>query len=521
MTWDVFGMTETLNQEAGGLAKQFFADFWYLLIIWLILTWICWLCSRLLIIKKSSDKSKLKYYFAFPVYLIIIGLTVIGIRGTIGLRPMAIITASKYAPSNHTPLVLNSTYCMLRTIGKTGILETHYFTDERLLDATFTPRQQYSDIKTKSQKNVVLIIVESLSAEHCGFLNPGKQSYTPFLDSLANSSLVCTNAYANAKRSIEGVPAIISSLPSLMHASWITSIYNSNCINSAPALLKSQSYHTAFFHGGQNGTLGLTDYASVAGFDQYFGQSEYPNPKDFDGRWGIFDEPFLQFMHTELKNMPQPFFSAVFTLSSHHPYTIPPQYKGKFKKGSLEIQEVIMYADYALQKFFASCRNEEWFANTLFVITADHASEPYDNYYKTPAGSMRIPIIYYAPSDTTLRGISKAVSQQCDIMPSILHYMGYQGRFTAFGHSIFSQVLPHFACWFNDGIYNLVRDSFYIQFDGDNLTAVYNLKTDSLQQNNLKESGENAREISNDKLFIMAIIQQFNNRMIHNTLCHD
>ncbi|MBK7038009.1 MAG: hypothetical protein IPH42_17160 [Bacteroidetes bacterium] len=88
-----------------------------------------------------------------------------------------------------------------------------------------------------------------------------------------------------------------------------------------------------------------------AGIEQYFGRNEYGNDDDFDGNWGIFDEPFLKWTANEMSTLKPPFYSQIFTISSHHPFTVPTQHKGKFKKGVIPMLEVVGYADYALQQF--------------------------------------------------------------------------------------------------------------------------------------------------------------------------
>ena len=105
-------------------------------------------------------------------------------------------------------------------------------------------------------KNVVIIILESFSKEYVGYYNNGK-GYTPFLDSLINYSLVMERAYANGIKSIEALPSIVSSIPTLMNNPFITSIYATNKYYSLPLLLKREGYSTSFFHGGNRGTMGF------------------------------------------------------------------------------------------------------------------------------------------------------------------------------------------------------------------------------------------------------------------------
>ncbi|MDN3671459.1 LTA synthase family protein [Flavobacterium branchiarum] len=166
------------------------------------------------------------------------------------------------------------------------------------------------------------------------------------------------NGFANGKVSIDAVPSILSSIPSLMNNSFISSSYSLNKINGLPKIFKKEGYTTSFFHGAFNGSQNFDQYAEVAGFDQYFGKDQYTGKEAFDGKWGVFDEEFLQFYASKLTSFKQPFFSSLFTISSHNPYIIPEKYKGKFPKGTTVIQESIAYTDFALRKFFNTAKKK-------------------------------------------------------------------------------------------------------------------------------------------------------------------
>src|SRR5690606_8681897 len=105
-----------------------------------------------------------------------------------------------------------------------------------------------------------------------------------------------------------------------------------------------------------------------------YGKKEYKNDADYDGIWGIWHEPFLQFMADKLDEMPQPFFASFFSLSSHHPFKVPAKYKGKFPAGPLPVHEPVGYTDYAMKQCFVKASETEWYRNTLFVRVADHAT---------------------------------------------------------------------------------------------------------------------------------------------------
>jgi len=261
--------------------------------------------------------------------------------------------------------------------------------------------------------------------------------------------------------------------------------------------------------------MGFDNYSLIAGFDSYYGMDEYGDNKDFDGKWGIFDEEFLQFTARKINTFKSPFIVATFTLSAHHPYTIPEKYKGKFVEGNLEIQKCIEYADYSLKRFFETVSKSTWYKNTVFVITADHTSEAYYPYYKRNAGMFSIPIIFFDPN-LTIHGISDQIIQQIDIMPSLLDMLNYNKEYLAFGTSVFDSTAVRFSINYLNNNYQLIMDHYLLQFDGIESLALFNIKNDSLLQNNLVNSQDSKkRELEK---FTKAFIQQYNNRMIENKL---
>ncbi|MDP8228589.1 MAG: LTA synthase family protein, partial [Candidatus Electryoneaceae bacterium] len=338
--------------------------------------------------------------------------------------------------------------------------------------------------------------------------------YTPFLDSLMQQSL-SFKGFANGEKSMDAIPSILSGIPSMMNRSYLVSSYVGNNVESLASKLKENGYATAFYHGGTNGTMGFESYSKVAGFDNYYGRTEYKNEDDFDGDWGIFDGPFLQYMASTLNETPQPFFATVFTLSSHHPYVLPDGFENRFPKGTLDIHETVAYADDALREFFKTASMMPWFNNTLFVITSDHTFPPYFDEYKTAWGRYSVPIVFYSPEDT-LKSNKEITVQHIDILPSILDYVNYNGKYFSYGSSVFDDTEIHFAVSYLPTTYQLIKGDYLYKFDGVKDLALYNFRKDPMLMENLLEKEDSIlNEMSN---ITKAVIQQYNNRMIHNCI---
>jgi len=508
-TFDVFSLM-FLGDDTAMILPQFIKDFWYIIILWLV-----FVLSIIKFYPKKDIIFKKRLNLQIGIYrlLIMIGIVALSaflIRG-FGLRPLAINGFSKYTKTQNIPLIVNTPFSIIRTLNHTSLKEKNYYNKTELVKY-INPIKQYKTEKDFSNKNVVIIILESFGNNYTGFYN--NKPYTPFLDSLIGVSYYSLHSYANGKTSMQGMPAIISSIPSLSDQPFITSLYSVNDITGLPKILKQKGYYSAFFHGGQNGTMGFDNFAYLSGFDNYYGKNEYNNNDDYDGKWGIYDEPFLQYFSNKMSSFKQPFITSVFTLSSHHPYNVPEKYKDKFKEGEMPIHRAVEYADFSLRRFFETAKKTDWYKNTIFILTADHTSMANSYYYWNQLGQFCIPVLFYTP-DSSLTGYTKNIIQQIDIMPTVLDYLHYEKPFYSLGNSAIENN-EHFAVNYISGVYQLIQDDYTYLFNGEESVGLYNLKVDSMFHNNLINI-----EVEQEKKMkrkIKAIIQTYNHSLINNEM---
>lgn len=510
-TADIFyqlgGQTDVIKQ-----LPQYLTDFWWLFLLFMILIFI-----HFKVYKKILFYPMMKRDFSYPwnkknAVLFFINLwisillCVIAIRGGFQRIPLDIVDAAFYTQAPYTSLVLNTPFSIIKSIEQKQLPEYHFYNNNKITKDLNLYKHYAFNRMTK--KNIVLIILESFSKEYTALGN--KPSFTPFLDSLMQHAIVFENAYSNGTKSIEGIPAILSSIPSWMDNSFINSLYCNNTIVSFPILLKKEGYYTAFFHGGINGTMNFDAYSNHAQFDAYFGKNEYPNDKDFDGYWGIWDEPFLEFTAKKITEFSPPFFISIFTLSSHHPFHVPEKYQSILPKGNLPIQQSIAYTDMSLQKFFLEIKKSSWYKNTLFIITADHTGISEDPYYSSIAGRYQIPIIIFNPSDSSYN-IQQHIIQQIDILPTTLCLLKYPHHFFSFGNNYFD-TQQHHAVFYESGYYYLADDSLLYSFKNFHMEKCWKYK------NQLKEepSDNTIKKLKEEQ--IKRIIQGYNNTLIHNSI---
>lgn len=526
ITYDFFNYLG-VGGDFNELIPQFIRDYSHILIIFIVLNIILFFFNHM-INKKYNGVfcfcTSSWYIKHSLVFLISVSILLIGIRGGFQLRPLSLIQANNYASSQNTSLVLNSPFTLYRTFGKLGIEPKIYFENKKEISKYYSPiilPNKNIDIDTLfssplevGKTNIVLIILESFSSEYMSFYKKDRDkaiSYTPFLDSLARKSIVF-DGYANGKRSIDGLPSIISSLPILMSEAYITSQYNGNRISSFANLLEPYGYKSSFFHGGYNGSMGFDAFTKNVGYKDYYGRNEYNNDKDYDGNWGIFDEPFLNYMVNELDKYKQPFNTCVFTLSSHHPYTIPEKHKGRFPKGRMIVHETIGYSDYALKKFFEEASKRNWYKNTLFIITADHSAQTQEEDFKTLLGGFRIPIIFYHP-ELKIPYYNGGYMQQIDILPSAMNLIHYPNPIISFGQNVFNTKDMFYILNLNDEFILRIGD-YLSRFNEGMDISLYYLPNDPYAK---KDISKNNPIIANKhELKTKAIIQEYNTRMINN-----
>jgi phosphoglycerol transferase MdoB-like AlkP superfamily enzyme len=510
-------------------------------------------CSSRGKVNRNNHRGYRYYLWQTTALLITAPLFIIGVRGgaTRTMRPITLSNAGDYVNvAIHTQAVLNTPFSLIRTIGKARFTQQNYYPDyatanqiySPIKNATGTSLENINDIiqlepgaEIGKKRNIVILILESFAAENMHFINKNlDKNYTPFLDSLSKEGLLCREAFANGRKSIDAVPSILASVPSLI-TSFAVTPYSTDKLEGLPKILADEGYYTAFMHGAPNNSMGIRAVSSLCGIDNYFGKDQFADDSKFDGAWGIWDEYFLPFAAQTISTFKEPFMANLFTLSSHHPFKIPEQYKDLLPKGETPLQSTTAYTDMCLRNFFKIVSKKPWFKNTIFVITPDHATL-FGIYpkYKTSLGSTAIPIIFYAPGYIK-PGIYDQPAQQIDIMPTLLGLLNYNKPYFAFGRDLNRDTIQPFVINYGTNQFQLVRGDTLLVRDNSKLAGVYLYKRDSLLQHNLIDASKiddatiimQSNSISNKELlekqnnYFKAVIQQYVNRLIENKMTPD
>lgn len=504
--------------DYGSLLPHFITDYWEAIIgtisLTLILILICLKIrfnnTQYEIIHIKNCKSWQRNGFRYIVFALAIGVLYITTHG--GARNRLIDTSDigRYCDISNSSLVMPDALNIINTLFDNDIEDnlTAASAETNEFDPMFVSRPYKNSIKGDSLKspNVVLLILESFSQEYMGCYNHGaERNYTPFLDSLASHATIFQGE-ANGKQSIEGIPAILSSMPTLMETPYINSKYYKQAPRSFPQILNNHGYHTAFYHGGENGIMNFDKFCLDIGFSHYYGENEYyeecGSHNDHDGTWGIYDQPYLQYFASQLSNTPQPFFCCSYTLSSHHPYSIPDSIKQKYREGKHPILKCVKYTDNAIRQFFEAVKNEPWFNNTLFIITSDHSGPNISKNYIMANGLYKIPIIFYHPGDTTIQKYDRIV-QQTDIMPTIVDYLGIRDSAICFGTSLYQNPDQGWSIRYANGVYTLNTKEGTLLFNSNDEQYIPSTGTDRNRTDSTKMSQQGR-----------LIIKQYNNHLL-------
>ncbi len=498
-TIDFFALL-SLGEDTKNILPQYIKDYWPITVFTII---------QLYFLQKLKNIPSEKIILNFKsinkhivIFIVGISLFVVSARGGLQLKPIKPINAGELSNSENTALILNTPFCLIHTLGKESLEPIVYFNKNNA--NLIYPVIHKKNNKKLIASNIVILIMESYSQEFVGSYD-NKISFTPFLDSLAKYSLIFKKSYANGLKSIEALPAITASIPTLMDNPFITSDLARNKFKSLASILKEIGYETSFFHGGIRGTMGFYSYCKRAGYDEYHGMEEYNNKLDYDGTWGIFDGPFMNYFANNLKEKNEPFFTTFFSLSSHPPYILPETYS---ENSNIDIFETIKYSDNSMMKFFNQIKEYDWYKNTIFIITADHTSPVQKNIkYKNSIGRYAIPLIVFK-GDSSLVGTNNTIVQQIDIMPTVLDLINYNKAYFSFGKSVFSE--ESWAIHNISGKYRLITENGilinkqekYLMYKDHNLT-------------------EEADIDSSDIKLLQAIKQTYSSRMLYNNLIYE
>ena len=280
------------ENNIGGVVEVELLSHWYLVLATLLM-----IAGMVILYVKPHGQLKVKMlkdrllYYAVQIlcFGLYIPITICGMRGgaTTAVRPITISNANQYVnrPAE-AALVLNTPFSLIRTINKRAFTDPKYYSQKEL-DSLYSPFHTPADSIQPTRRNVVVLIMESYGREYISALNDNTdikdyKGYTPFTDSLVSQSLTFDLTLCNGRQSIDGMPAILSSIPRFLEPFFLTPA-SMNKVSGIAGELRKVGYQTAFFHGAENGSMGFEAFAKATGYAKYYGRTEYNKDSRFNG----------------------------------------------------------------------------------------------------------------------------------------------------------------------------------------------------------------------------------------------
>lgn len=473
-----------------------------------------WLIKRFLR-EDVSEETPSKIYLV-PLHIGLIIFLFFAIRGTRSL-PLIPTTPLLSVHPLDLPLAQNSVHTFLYSMIRRQhqLVRKNYFSKEESERIVSSNRGAGASTQIQIKKNVVLFILESFSADYFEEENKHR-AFTPFFDSLIGKSLYFPNAHANAFSSNHGIVAILGGLPNFLDEPFYYSAYANTRMITAGNIFNSNGYITNFFMGAGDDHFGFRKFCKMIGIDNYYSRKDFNDDRYFDGNWGIFDGPFLQYGVKELNRQEKPFFSVFFTISSHPPFTIPAEFDFP---GNSPSTKSIAYVDHAFRAFFDSARNTNWFNNTLFVFCADHWLAQDDASWSLTKSSA-IPIFIHDPSNSSGK-VDSSIAAQVDLIPTLFDMIKYKGDVTSFGKSLLDSadankyVVNKFS-----GVFQIITDEWILGYDekAEQTKYLYNYKTDVSMKKNVVDDNSFAQRKKVLENLLKANLQKFNNSLLDRNL---
>ncbi|MFQ3332551.1 MAG: phosphoglycerol transferase MdoB-like AlkP superfamily enzyme [Thalassomonas sp.] len=441
--------------------------------------------------------NSLKNFTLSIIYLpFLLGILLLGIRG--GFQPIPVNLSDAYFSNKIilNDIAVNSNWNILQSIlkSKTNFEGNPYkkYSDEEAADFMNTLKPEtdsVTHILKKKQPNIVFILLESWSADNVESLG-GLDGITPNFKALEKEGLSFTDFYSNGWTSDQGMSSIFSSFPVFPYVAVINQADKSRklpCLNKS---LAEKGYHSSFFFGGQLTYGNIKGYLLSQGFDIVKDENDYQELPS--GSLGVHDEFMFKQFKQELKQLPEPFMSTLFTISSHSPFDFPAEHKLSFNHKDDKYVNSVAYTDVCLGKFMESVKEEDWYANTLFVIVADHSHSSPIKRRVAQKERYKIPMLWIGEvlSEQYKGKQHNKMGSHIDIISSVLGQLNINNKAYNFGNDLFNpaakSVVPYA---FHKG-YGLIRAEANYAFSESYNKVFESIATDSLQKAVIKKETE-------------------------------
>ncbi len=342
-------------------------------------------------------------------------------------------------------------------------------------------------VLNNKQPNLVFLLLESWSADNIESLK-GISGITPNFKELESNGILFTEFFANGWTSDQGISSIFSSTPIFP---YMTVINQSDKSRKLPVINKSlDNYHSSCFFGGQLTYGNIKGYLLSNGFDLVKDHNDYRHLES--GRLGVHDEfMFDQFIY-ELRDLPQPFISTLFTLSSHSPFDFPSDHSLDISDKYNPYINSVAYTDKCLGDFMSKVKSEDWYNNTLFIIVADHSHNSPMEWRLAQKQRFKIPMLWYGDVlNEDFKGTKNIkLGSQIDISPTILAQLDKDYYEYKWGTNLFNLNNQSFVPYAFPKGYGLIKDKAYYAYSENYQKILEHYALDKQDSMSIKKQAE-------------------------------
>ena len=338
---------------------------------------------------------------------------------------------------------------------------------QRVVDSLYAPALDAPISVLRVQRpNVVLIIWESFTGKVVKRLG-GRAGVTPQFDRWSRQGILFDSLFASGERSAQGLVSILSGFPSVPNEAIMTRPTKAARLPQLGVFMRRTGYHTSYYYGGELAFANMKAYLINGGFDRLTGLDAFP-VADRNSKWGAHDHVVLDRALSELRSEPRPFFSTVFTLSSHEPFEIPvaPAFPGSDE--STKFLNAHHYADASIGQFLDAAAKEPWWDSTLVVIIADHGSplpDPPAGARETVPDRHHIPMLWLGGALRVRDTVVHRISTSMDLAPTLLAQLGVSSAGFRWGRNILARGGTGFAYFEHHDGFAYLDDSGWLVYD--------------------------------------------------------
>lgn len=445
------------------------------------------------------------------LFVVFSGILVLAIRGGTGLAPMnpGFAYFSSYQFANHA--ALNASWNLMYDL-------KHYFRhkNNQFIYMGDTEMRQRVDrltasglpndteiILTTSRPNIVIIILESWTADVIGSLGAEK-GIAPCFDELAGEGILFTDFYANGHRTSFGIAAVLSGFPSTPEGSILNRPNKMERLPTLAGTLKAAGYATSFYYGGDTHFDDMNAFFVHSKFDTVTNKSSF-QAKDMNSKWGVHDHVLFERVISDLARQPEPFFTAMLTISSHEPFEVPMKTVFEGSDAPALFKNAVHYTDKSLKTFIEKARTQPWFKNTLFVFVADHGTSlPLGRPDAFIPERSRIPLMLYGEViKKEYRGVkNSSTGSQTDIASTILAQFRIDNKEFSWSNNLFNHNRSNFA------YYNFAG-GFAMRTAGQTVAYDINSKKMILNTRQQQSNHETIEVLKDGQAYIQSLYQRY------------